>query len=96
MSEHSEQFSRASSLSIFSGIGTSSVSGVSETGHVNVEDLSDAHLEQAVEELKGGLRLLILETLMFESYYDRLASGQESAENILQLHPSTTLGHLKD
>ena len=40
MSDASEVLSRGSSLSLFSGFGTSSVSGASETGvHANVEDL---------------------------------------------------------
>lgn len=75
MSDNSEQFSRASSVSVFSGLGTSSVSGAgagaSDGGHVNVDDLSDDQLEQAVEELKAALRTLMLETLMFENYYER-------------------------
>ncbi len=80
-----EQFSRGSSLSLFSGFGgTSSVSGAGSDpggvglggGIINVDELTDDQLETAVEELKTALRLLILETLMFESYYERLASGQ--------------------
>ena len=82
MSDHSEQLSGGSSLSLFSGLGTSSVSGASEaTGgvgaaHVNVEELSDSRLEAAVEEVRTSLRLLVLETLMFESYHERLQAGQ--------------------
>ena len=87
MSEHSGEqppLSRGSSLSIFSGFGTSSVSGGSDSGgggggHVNnVEDLSTHQLENVVDDIKSSLKLLILETLMFESYYDRLMSGQVS------------------
>ena len=79
MSEHSgEPLSRGSSLSIFSGFGTSSVSGGSESGHINAEDLSNHQLENVVDDIKSSLKLLILETLMFESYYDRLMSGQVS------------------
>ena len=40
-----------------------------------MDELSDARLEQLLEETKLSLKLLILETLMFESYYERLAQG---------------------
>ena len=85
MSEGSgdQPFSRGSSLSLFSGFGgTSTVSGAgSDPGGVagpiiNVDELTDEQLEVAVEEVKTSLRLLILETLMFESYFERLQSGQ--------------------
>ena len=61
MSDASEILSRGSSLSIFSGFGTSSVSGASESGHQNVEDLSVGQLEHIVEDVKTSLKLLILE-----------------------------------
>ena len=76
MSDNSEQLSRESSVSLFSGLGTSSVSGPSESGHVNVEDLNLEQLETALAETKTSLKQMILETLMFESYYERLVAGQ--------------------
>jgi hypothetical protein len=97
MSDASEQqFSRGSSLSLFSGFGgTSSVSGGgSDPGGlgggaiVNVDDLSDDQLETTVDDLKSALRLIILETLMFESYNERLLSGQVA----LGTETSSTIG----
>ncbi len=77
MSEHSgEQLSRGSSLSLLSGFGTSTLSGTSDSGHINLDELSDDRLESLIDETKAALRLLILETLMFESYHERLVSGQ--------------------
>ena len=85
------QFSRGSSLSLFSGFGgASTVSGGGSDaggvglggfgglggGAVNVEELTDDQLEATVDDLKTALRILILETLMFESFYERLLSGQ--------------------
>lgn len=70
--------SRGSTLSLFSGLGTSSVSGPSESGHINIEELSDSKLESLLDEARVSLRLLILETIMFESYHERLLSGQVS------------------
>ena len=84
-----QQFSRGSSLSLFSGFGgASTVSGGGSDpgggfggfggfgGAVNVEELTDDQLEATVDELKTALRILILETLMFESFYERLLAGQ--------------------
>lgn len=90
MSDHSgEQLSRGSSQSLFSGFGTSSISGPSESGHVNVEDFSVDQLEIALAEAKGALKLAILETIMFENYFDRLCSGQiHSSGNGLQTNGS--------
>ena len=79
------QFSRGSSLSLFSGFGGASTvsGGGSDAGGVglggaavNVEELTDDQLEATVDDLKTALRILILETLMFESFYERLLSGQ--------------------
>ncbi len=65
-----------SSLSIFSGLGTSSGgSGTSEVGHVNVDELSDNALSNLVEETQRSMRRLTLETKMFEGYYERLTSA---------------------
>jgi hypothetical protein len=55
-----------SSLSIFSGVATSSASGTSDVGHVNVDELSDSSLANLVEETSRGIRRLDLETTMFE------------------------------
>ena len=82
-----QQFSRGSSLSLFSGFGgASTVSGGGSDpggggfggfgGAVNVEELTDDQLEATVDDLKTALRILILETLMFESFYERLLAGQ--------------------
>ena len=82
-SEH--QFSRGSSLSLFSGFGgASTVSGGGSDpgvgggfgGVVNIEELTDDQLETTVDDLKTALRILILETLMFETFYERLLAGQ--------------------
>ena len=85
------QFSRGSSLSLFSGFGGASTvsGGGSDAGGVglggfgglggaavNAEELTDDQLEATVDDLKTALRILILETLMFESFYERLLSGQ--------------------
>jgi hypothetical protein len=78
MSESDQLSGGGSSLSLFSGLGTSSISGASESGLVNVEELSDSKLESLLEEHKASLSLLVLETLMFESFHDRLVSGQIS------------------
>ena len=78
----SDQLSGESSLSLFSGFGTSSVSGGSDLGGagagINVEELSDKKLESLLEDTKTALRQIVLETLMFESYFERLSSGQIS------------------
>ena len=81
-----QQFSRGSSLSLFSGFGgASTVSGGGSDpgcgggfggGAVNVEELTDDQLEATVDDLKTALRILILETLMIESFYERLLAGQ--------------------
>ena len=84
-----QQLSRGSSLSLFSGFGgASTVSGggsdpgiggllaTGGAGAVNVEELTDDQLESSVDGLKTALRVLILETLMFESFYERLLAGQ--------------------
>lgn len=42
---------------------------------MNAEDLSQPQLEAAVDELRASLKLLVLETLMFESYHERLGRG---------------------
>ena len=55
-----------SSLSIFSGVGTSSASGTSEVGHVNVEELTDNSLALLVDDTAKAVRRLTLETSMFE------------------------------
>ena len=54
-----------SSLSIFSGVATSSASGTSDLGHVNVDELTDSSLEQLLEETQKSVRRLNLETTMF-------------------------------
>ncbi len=57
--EQSDHLSaEGSSLSLFSGLGTSSVSGTSESGGLppNVDELSDSRLEQVVDEAKSSLR----------------------------------------
>ncbi len=58
--EQSEHLSAAgSSVSLFSGLGTSTVSG-SESGVgiavANVDELSDSRLEQVVDDAKSALR----------------------------------------
>ena len=77
-------FSRGSSLSIFSGVAsTGSVSdirgfgsaGGGSSGHVNVDDLNDEELNVVIEDLKVTVRRLLLETQMFQGYYERLARG---------------------
>ena len=67
-----------SSLSIFSGVASSSAaSGTSELGqHVNVDELTDDSLELLVDDSSKAVRRLTLETQMFEGYYERLISGQ--------------------
>nr|XP_040581463.1 probable myosin heavy chain ECU04_1000 [Lepeophtheirus salmonis] len=77
----SERHSRASSLSLVSGLGTSSVSGTSESGHVNIDELDDDQLRNAVTGLKDNLKINKMETEIFESYYERLMSGNLSIVN---------------
>ena len=55
-----------SSLSIFSGVATSSASGTSDLDHVNVEELSEGSLQETLEEAQSQIRRLTLETKMFE------------------------------
>ncbi|QQP50082.1 Hypothetical protein FKW44_010964 [Caligus rogercresseyi] len=58
----SERHSRASSLSLVSGLGTSSVSGTSESGHVNVEELDDETLASVIHKLKDHIKSQRMET----------------------------------
>ena len=56
-----------SSLSIFSGVATSSAgSGTSDLDHINVEELSEASLQDTLEEAQRQIRRLTLETNMFQ------------------------------
>ena len=71
----SDQLSGESSVSLFSGLGTSSISGTSETAHLNIEELSDSKLDNLLEEQKRAIRTLILESIMFENFFERLVSG---------------------
>ena len=64
-----------SSLSVFSGLGSSTASGTSDVGHVNVDELSDNALSNLIDETQRSMRRLTLETKMFEGYYERLTSG---------------------
>ena len=61
-------YSTFSSLSVFSGLGTSSiVSGGSDPGaHIVIDELSDEQLARVVDDIRKNVKRIYLETKMFE------------------------------
>ena len=63
-----KKLSLFSSLSVFSGLGTSSIAsgGSDPAAHIVVDELSDEQLARVVDDLRASVKRTYLETKMFE------------------------------